>query len=345
MKILELRENVKNSNGITLVTLVISIIVLLILATVTIQTLTGNNGLLTKAETAVQSNKDSQELEKIKLAVSSAQLAGQGSITTDNLNGELRANFSDNSINVDEKSGGWFFKKNKEYTIFDDGKIQEGNLLLLPKEYQQVEYLESSGIQWINTKLDYNNCHFFDIKILMKSFRGTKDTHWGGIFINRFDWNANKSFGIQAYLKDNGEEFIVVKDGELLAEYQANKNVIYTLKYDNDGLYINNDKICNRGIGLQNLPGYFPLFGLIDRSVNASKILDGEAMIGQIYYAKFYNNNGIALKKFIPCYSTVTVTNADGVQVPANTKGMYDLVEGKFYTNQGTGEFIAGPDV
>ena len=69
MKNLDLRKIETNSKGITLVALVISIIVLLILATVTIQTLTGNNGLLIKAETAVQSNKDSQELEKIQLAV------------------------------------------------------------------------------------------------------------------------------------------------------------------------------------------------------------------------------------------------------------------------------------
>ena len=49
MKNLDLRKIETNSKGITLVALVISIIVLLILATVTIQTLTGNNGLLIKA--------------------------------------------------------------------------------------------------------------------------------------------------------------------------------------------------------------------------------------------------------------------------------------------------------
>ena len=49
MKILELRKNGTNSNGITLVALVITIVVLLILATVTVQTLTGNNGLITKS--------------------------------------------------------------------------------------------------------------------------------------------------------------------------------------------------------------------------------------------------------------------------------------------------------
>ena len=98
MKNLDLRNKETNSNGITLVALIVTVIVLLILATVSIQVLTGDNGLLTKSEKAVQSNKDSQEEEKVKLAVTAAQLAGNGNITTDNLNNELRANFDDNNI-------------------------------------------------------------------------------------------------------------------------------------------------------------------------------------------------------------------------------------------------------
>ena len=59
------------------------------------------------------------------------------------------------------------------------------------------------------------------------------------------------------------------------------------------------------------------------------------------------NYSNVKMRIFIPCYSTTTVINAEGVQVPANTKGLYDLVEGKFYTNKNsTGDdFIAGPEV
>lgn len=42
----------EKNNGITLIALVITIIILLILAGITISTLTGENGLLTKANTA-----------------------------------------------------------------------------------------------------------------------------------------------------------------------------------------------------------------------------------------------------------------------------------------------------
>ena len=52
------------------------------------------------------------------------------------------------------------------------------------------------------------------------------------------------------------------------------------------------------------------------------------------------------VRNFIPCYSTTAVTNIDGKQCPSGTRGMYDTVEGKFYTNQGGGaDFIAGPNV
>ena len=51
------------------------------------------------------------------------------------------------------------------------------------------------------------------------------------------------------------------------------------------------------------------------------------------------------IRNLIPCYSIALVTDVEGKQCSSSTIGLYDTVEGKFYTNQGTGEFIAGPDV
>ena len=180
MKNLDLGKNENSSKGITLVALVISIIVLLILATVSIQTLTGNNGLLTKTETAVQSNKDSQEEEKVKLAVVAAQLDGNGTISTQNLGNELKANFDIDSVDLNEKSGGWLFKLNKEYTIYKDGKVEVGNLLLLPKEYQQVEYIENTSVQFIDTLFRGNQ----DTKIVCEAVitDSFKSEYYQGLF-------------------------------------------------------------------------------------------------------------------------------------------------------------------
>lgn len=65
-------------------------------------------------------------------------------------------------------------------------------------------------------------------------------------------------------------------------------------------------------------------------------------------YCKIFDNN-LLIRDYIPCSSTTSVANADGYTVPTNTKGLYDLVEGKFYTNANTAEdavdFTAGPQV
>ena len=68
MKNLEKQKN-KKSNGITLIALVITIIVLLILAGVTIATLTGENGILTKASDAKEDTVIAQDEEMIKLEI------------------------------------------------------------------------------------------------------------------------------------------------------------------------------------------------------------------------------------------------------------------------------------
>ena len=47
-----MKNNLKREKGITLIALVITIVVLLILAGVTLATLTGENGILTKVTTA-----------------------------------------------------------------------------------------------------------------------------------------------------------------------------------------------------------------------------------------------------------------------------------------------------
>ena len=79
----------KQNNGITLIALVITIIVLLILAGVTIQTLTGDNGLLQKATNAKQANEEASALEKIKVEVAGSY-GLDGEIDIEQLNTNLQ---------------------------------------------------------------------------------------------------------------------------------------------------------------------------------------------------------------------------------------------------------------
>lgn len=66
-------KKVKQEKGITLIALVVTIIVLLILAGVTIALVLGQDGIFSKAETAAENTTNSQELEQLKLAAMEAR--------------------------------------------------------------------------------------------------------------------------------------------------------------------------------------------------------------------------------------------------------------------------------
>lgn len=90
----------KKQNGITLIALVITIIVLLILAGVSIAMLTGDNGILTKAGTAKTKTIEAEAAEAVKIAVGTI-LANQydptdttstrKTITADNIIAQVQA--------------------------------------------------------------------------------------------------------------------------------------------------------------------------------------------------------------------------------------------------------------
>ena len=69
-----MKENLKNKKGITLIALVITIIVLLILAGVSIATLTGENGLIQQATVAKENTEIAGSEEKINLLLQEAYI-------------------------------------------------------------------------------------------------------------------------------------------------------------------------------------------------------------------------------------------------------------------------------
>ena len=85
----KLKEQLKTNKGITLIALVITIIVLLILAGVTIATLTGDNGILTKAQSAKTQNDKANEKEQIDLAVLASKINNDANIDKKTLKKEL----------------------------------------------------------------------------------------------------------------------------------------------------------------------------------------------------------------------------------------------------------------
>ena len=120
-----LKERVKGKNGITLIALVITIIVLLILAGVTIATLTGDNGILTKAQNAKEKNAQKTVEEQINLAVQASRINEGLVIDKDILEQEL----TNNGIEITKSENDelpWTVKKDGYvYTISENGEVKE----------------------------------------------------------------------------------------------------------------------------------------------------------------------------------------------------------------------------
>ena len=137
----ERNQKRKNSKGITLIALVITIIVLLILAAVSIAMLTGENGILTNAQRARTETTTSGEIEQLKIAFSEARskklrqgnsdavVAGELQTELDNDGVEATVEENSNPIKVT------FDKTGNTYTI--DGETGDALELVAAGETNQ----------------------------------------------------------------------------------------------------------------------------------------------------------------------------------------------------------------
>ena len=93
------RRKITNNKGITLIALVITIIILLILAGISISMLTGENGILTQAQNAKNRTEEATRKEEQDLAGLEAIITGKDVVITqvdDNNPGELEGEGTEN---------------------------------------------------------------------------------------------------------------------------------------------------------------------------------------------------------------------------------------------------------
>lgn len=93
----------RQNKGITLIALVITIIVLLILAGVTVNTLVGENGIINRTITAREETKKAEYIERARLdlidSIIEKSVAGENKeIGTDDLKTQLKKNFTEESV-------------------------------------------------------------------------------------------------------------------------------------------------------------------------------------------------------------------------------------------------------
>ncbi len=248
------RNKIKTNKGITLIALVITIIILLILATISIATLTGENGILNKADNAKIEEEKSSAKEKVQIAVMGS-FGNDGNISKSEL-----------KTNLDKVEG---IKKpipdiiklpttvkvdGYEVTINEDGKVTLGEstgekptpnppTLDLPSTEDTTPYLpERATINEEHNTLekglvikDENNNEWVWIEVPKSIYRGTTTST---------DYTDIETT-LQTYAKDYRESGYVDKFHSTAqhgftnaTEYNNYKNSMLKSVYENGGFYI-----------------------------------------------------------------------------------------------------------
>ena len=169
------------NKGITLIALVITTIVLLILAGVTITTLTGENGILTRASEAKEDTVIAQEKEQVEIAYSSARINQSGeNITSKELQDELDkvAGYNNTSVTGNNKFKVKFKDTEHIYTVGTSGEVSE---------YEKAEITGCYVAVYTDGTLVYSN-NYEDIdesKIAEDGYYGNID---GNSYVENGPW-------------------------------------------------------------------------------------------------------------------------------------------------------------
>lgn len=181
----------------------------------------------------------------------------------------------------------------------------------LPEGYAEVQYIQSTGTQYVDTGFKPKQ----DSRVLIKL--STSETGSHTVFGADIDWVDNGfalGVGFTHYGKETGT--ISGLNNGSPHEVDFNKNIISM-----DG-----STVLTMGASTFSVPHNLALFA----NNRAGGIQEKTTMA--LYYCRIYDGNTI-IRDYIPC------KNAGGAV------GLYDLIGQKFYGNAGTGSFTAGPVV
>lgn len=180
----------------------------------------------------------------------------------------------------------------------------------------KVNYIESTGTQYIDTGVKPSNSTKVDIKFMYNSLNGF-------VYGSR-----TSSSGSDAH------EFIINASGLVFPQFDGQHSEVsssynkigeeYILSNSQSGAYINGNLIKSYNTATFSSKHSMFLFGL-----NQNGTVEYRKFIGRLYYCKIYNGDTL-VRDFVPVI--------DG----SNIACLYDKVEKKCYYNVGTGTFSYG---
>lgn len=208
------------------------------------------------------------------------------------------------------------------------------NNRLLPKEYQEVEYLYSNvytaNQPYINTQIIPNK----NMRVKVSGITGNNVNHAGFIFGSRTTSNSlvgmfwGLTWSSQYYIGFGGYRNASVTPAK------TNEEFFFDFNY-NDSHYININNIIFQKVTISETNGIYtqPMYLF---AINSGGIHDYQVTPVKISKFIVYNHyeDTDPIMNLIPCY-----------RKSDSKPGMWDTVSHTFFTNSGTGEFLVGPDV
>lgn len=192
----------------------------------------------------------------------------------------------------------------------------------LPSGYTQVEYIETDGNQYIDTGYvpNSNTRVILNIEPTAAVTSGT-----AGIFGSRGNGTSNAAYQYtvmattssqyRSDYADDANTFIAVSPYLSRVTIDKNKNVTT----------INGTTVENPAAEWQGV--YTAFIG----KVNNNGTPTSGALVGKVYSCEIYDNVTL-VRDYVPC------KNSSG------TAGLYDVVNGEFYGNTGSGTFAVGAE-
>lgn len=193
----------------------------------------------------------------------------------------------------------------------------------LPAGYQEVEYLESTGTQYLNTRYIPNTSSKISVKM---SFKSTTPGQLIGIGGGVGGTNSRFAFGFD------------LASSQRQSKWYCGIGNLNTWNGQNDtDLHVFTIDAINKEFVVDNIS--YPV-AYSDMSTTATFFVLArnrrtatEFVSGFLYFINIYEN-GELVESFVPCY-----------RKSDSKPGMYDIISNTFITNDGTDEFIVGADI
>lgn len=182
----------------------------------------------------------------------------------------------------------------------------------LPKGYKRLDYIETTGKQYIDTGFILNQ----DSRIVCEYMYKGGD----GIFGAR-NTVATRNFSLRVI---SGAWQMGYGDGVSSGSLKSDTTKWHIADLNKNTMYIDGELVVTRAYVTFTTPKTMAI-----GAIRAGSVYYG---VGRYRTCQVYDN-GVLVRDFIPC------------QNPDGKAGMYDLLNAKFYGNAGSGEFVKGAEV